>query len=452
MKSETHPRKKRVDVIGNAQPQFERFMESRERYIKALEATIEALRQENKQSSTTTLEMRSSFDELVAMQQLSSVISTGVDKELILSMLIELTRKVIPVLECNIFLFNDTANKFQPLSRTGSAKLHAEVQEQLEAGIADWVLSEKKTVIIPDLKHLSDNGSSKNYVIVPLIMRNKAIGLYVIHTEKPQQEFSNQDIQLLTVLANQAAAGVENWRTYEQLARMNDELKASQAQMIQAAKLAAIGELAANIVHEIKNPVQVLMMGVELQQAGRSLPNWPEMVTTQVKRLSVIINRLMNFARATTDDPKMDPISVNKAVQDIVAIVQHEYYTSGIEIALTLAEGLRPVRGNETYLQQVLLNLLINAKDAMPEGGTISIVTDAMPAHVRVRVSDQGVGIEECLLEKIFVPFFTTKGEGKGTGLGLSICQKIVSQFGGEIAVESKLGKGTTFTILLPVI
>jgi signal transduction histidine kinase len=245
---------------------------------------------------------------------------------------------------------------------------------------------------------------------------------------------------------------VENWRTYEQLARMNDELKASQAQMIQAAKLAAIGELAANIVHEIKNPVQVLMMGVELQQAGRSLPNWPEMVTTQVKRLSVIINRLMNFARATTDDPKMDPISVNKAVQDIVAIVQHEYYTSGIEIALTLAEGLRPVRGNETYLQQVLLNLLINAKDAMPNGGTISIATDAMPAHVRVRVSDQGVGIEECLLEKIFVPFFTTKGEGKGTGLGLSICQKIVSQFGGEIAVESKVGKGTTFTILLPVI
>ncbi|HCV43048.1 MAG TPA: hypothetical protein DGH68_06155 [Bacteroidetes bacterium] len=451
MKTPKNVKKKRVDVVNDAQPQFERFIESRESYIKALETTIEVLRQDNVQCNENTLEMRSSIDELVVMQQLSNTISTALDKELILSTLVRLTQDVIPVFESNIFLLDRRQDRFLPLSPSCSERLQEEVEGHLEAGIMDWVLSEKKTVIIPDLKHLGENGSARNFVIVPLVIRNEAIGMYVIYTQKPQQEFSNQDIQLLTVLANQAAAGVENWRTYEQLASMNEELKASQAQMIQAAKLAAIGELSANIVHEIKNPVQVLMMSVELMQSGRSLPNWSDMVATQVKRLSEIIRRLMNFARATSGELTFEPVDVNKAVEDIVAMVQHEYYTGGIEIKVSLNEGLRSISGNATYLQQVFLNLLINAKDAMPQGGTITIATETTPSHVRVRFSDTGGGIEQKLLKKIFTPFFTTKGEGKGTGLGLSICRKIISQFNGGIVVESEVGKGTTFIITLPV-
>lgn len=452
MKSQKRLAKKRVDLVNNAQPQFERFIESREGYIKALETTIDALRKDNLQCSTNSLEMRSSIDELVAMQQLSNTISTALDKELILSMLIKLTREVIPVSDSNIFLLDRPAKRFLPLSCTSSRRLEDEVDDHLEAGIMDWVLAEKKTVIIPDLKHLGENGAGKNFVIVPLVIRNEAIGMYVIHTEKPQQDFSNQDIQLLTVLANQAAAGVENWRTFEELASVNEQLKASQAQMIQAAKLAAIGELSANIVHEIKNPVQVLMMGVEIMQSGRSLPNWTELVTTQVKRLSEIVRRLMNFSRATSDEPALESVDVNKAIQDIVAIVHHEYRAGGIEIMLLLADNLGHVQGNATYLQQVFLNMLINAKDAMPRGGAITIRSEAHPSVVRVFFSDTGTGIEKALLDKVFTPFFTTKGEGKGTGLGLSICQKIVSQFHGEIAVESELGKGTTFTITLPIV
>ena len=439
-------------MLTDAQPHFERFIESRESYIKALETTIEALRRDNQQYDKTAQEMRSSIDELVAMQQLSNTISTAADKELILSTLMNLTKEVLPVLESNIFLLDRSLNRFQPLSFSCSERLREEVDGHLEAGIMDWVLAEKKTVIIPDLKHLGENGSARNFVIVPLVIRNEAIGMYVIHTEKPREDFSNQDIQLLTVLANQAAAAVENWRTFEQLACVNEELKASQAQMIQAAKLAAIGELSANIVHEIKNPVQVLMMSVELMQHGRTLPNWNDLVATQVKRLSEIVKRLMNFARTTTDDLGLEAVSVNKAIEDSIAIVQHEYYSEGIEIKSSLAHDLRSIMGNATYLQQVFLNMLINAKDAMPKGGTISIVSEAVSSHVRVRFSDTGVGIEKDLLEKIFAPFFTTKGEGKGTGLGLSICQKIVSQFHGQMSVESEVGKGTTFIITLPVV
>ena len=448
---ESVPKKKsRLQLLEEGLPQFEQFIESRETYIKALEKTIDILRQENVQYNQNNLAIRSSIDELVATQQLSNIISTASEPELIVSALIELTRQVIPVLDSNIFLFQATTNRLLPLSSKSSARLQAEAEHQLEAGIVDWVIAEKKTVIIPDLEHMLAKSSSRNFVIVPLILRSQGIGVFIIHTEKPQQEFSNQDIQLLSVLANQAAVGVENWRTYQQLLKANEELKASQAQMVQAAKLAAIGELAAGIAHEIKNPLQILMLHLELVQAGRPLPNWIDMFSKQLKRLSDITLRLMNFSRNASEEVATEPIDLNKAIEDIVMMVQHEFEGNGIDIEQNLATDLPTVRGNANYLQQVFLNLLINARDAMPKGGIIRVASALTGFHVCVSFSDTGQGISKDLQEKIFKPFFSTKGE-KGTGLGLAICSKIIAQHKGEIRVESEVGKGTTFTIFLPV-
>jgi two-component system, NtrC family, sensor kinase len=443
-------RKNRSQLLEEGLPQFEQFIESRENYIKALEKTISILRQENVQYTQNNLAIRSSIDELVATQRLSNIISTATEPELIVSALIELARQVVPVLDSNIFLFQSTSSTLLPLSSKGSPRLGEETQRQLEAGIVDWVIAEKKTVIIPDLEHMLAKTSARNFVIVPLILRSQGIGVFVIHTEKAQQEFSNQDIQLLSVLANQAAVGVENWRTYQQLLKANEELKASQAQMVQAAKLAAIGELAAGIAHEIKNPLQVLMLHLELVQAGRPLPNWIEMFSKQLKRLSDITLRLMNFSRNVSEEVTTDPININKALEDIVMMVQHEFEGNGITLDVTLAEELPAVSGNANYLQQVFLNLLINARDAMPKGGTISIATSLTGFHVSIRIADTGSGIPKEIQEKIFKPFFSTKGE-KGTGLGLAICSKIIAQHKGELRVESEVGKGTAFTIFLPV-
>lgn len=449
-KAEIPKKKTRLQILEEGLPQFEQFIESRESYIKALEKTISALKQENAKSTRNNLAIRSSIDELVAMQRLSNIISTAMDSELIVSALIELTRQVIPVVESNIFIIESPSNKLLPLSSKSSPRLQNEAQQQLEAGIVDWVIAEKKTVVIPDLEHLLGKSSARNFVIVPLVLRNQGVGIYIIHTEKAQQEFSNQDVQLLTVLANQATVGVENWRTYQQLLKANEELKSSHAQMVQAAKLAAIGELAAGIAHEIKNPLQVLMLHMELVQAGKPLPNWVDMFSKQLRRLSDITLRLMNFARNVSDDVAMEPIGINKAIEDIVAMVHHEFRGSGIEIDLSLQEDLPPVTGNANYVQQVLLNLIINARDAMPNGGTISIATALTGFHVSIRIADTGSGIPKDIQEKIFKPFFTTKGE-KGTGLGLAICSKIIAQHKGDIKVESEPGKGTTFTIFIPV-
>jgi two-component system NtrC family sensor kinase len=450
MNSESPRETRPQELLQGGLPQFEQFIESRESYIKALEQTIQALKQENASISSNSLAIRSSVDELVAMQRLSNTISTALEPEFIVSTLIELTRQVIPVIESNIFLFEGTTNRALPLSSKGSPRLQEEAQQQIEAGIVDWVITEKKTVVIPDLEYTTGGTSSRNFVIVPLLVRGQGIGIYMIHTVKSQPEFSNQDLQLLSVLANQAAAGVENWRTYKQLARANEELKASQAQIVQAAKMAAIGELAAGVAHEIKNPLQVLLLHLELVEKGRPVANWTEMFSKQVKRLADITRRLMDFARNASEEVRIEPVQLKKVIEETTAMVHHDFVGSGITFAVTLPDDLPPVAGNANYLQQVFLNLLLNARDAMPQGGTITINTALTGYHIIIRFSDTGVGIEKGVLDKIFRPFFTTKGE-KGTGLGLAVCHKIIAQHKGEIRVDSEPGKGTTFTIFLPV-
>ncbi len=451
MKNQGENTKSRNELLDEALPQFESFIESREKYIKALETTIELLRKENTSFTKNNLAIRSSIDELVAMQRLSSIVSTAVNPETILATLFDLTQQVIPVLESNIFLLDSSSNTLLPLSQGHDPRLKEEAQQQLESGICDWVFEEKKTVIIPDLESLVATGTAKNFVIVPLILRNRSIGIYLIHTEKPQPEFSNQDIQLLSVLANQAAAGVENWRTYEELVDANKQLKSSEAQMIQAAKLAAIGELAASIVHEIKNPVQVLMLQMDMVQRGIALPNGMDLVRQQVQRLSAITKRLMNFSRNVSEDVSTQPTDVNKAIEDVVAMVQHEYRSEKIEFELALSNDLPQIVGNPNYLQQVFLNMAINARDAMPKGGRIFISSMLEGFNLTVRFCDTGSGISQENIEKVFQPFFTTKEEGKGTGLGLAISRNIIAQHQGQIRVESELNKGTSFIITLPI-
>jgi signal transduction histidine kinase len=443
--------KKREELVEEMVPQFETFLESREKYIKALETTIDVLKNDIAHRGRNNLNVHSSIDELVVMQRLSSTISTAVTPDAILSALIELTKQVVPIDDANIFLLDTRSTGLTSLTSTGSVRLLEEAQEQLESGIVDWVFSEKKTVVIPDLKSLVGDSPAKNFVIVPLIMRNRGVGTYLIHTSKPQPDFSNQDLQLLTVLANQAAAGVENWRTYEQLVQANKELKSSEAQIIRAARLAAIGELAASIVHEIKNPVQVLMLQLDVMRRGTVIPNADELLRQQVTRLHDITKRLMNYSRNVSEEFKLEPTDVNKSVLDAVAMVEHEYRLDKIEFELELEGQLPAIPGNSSYLQQVFLNLAINSRDAMPNGGKIIVRSSSDYFNVMVHFSDSGCGIDPKNIERIFQPFFTTKEEGKGTGLGLAICRKIVAQHQGEIGVASELGKGTTFTIKLPL-
>ncbi len=442
---------KREKILEESAPQFEKFSESRESYIQALEKTIDVLMGENQKLAVNHNDIRSSIDELVAMQRLSNTVGTALEPNTIVKTLIELTEQVVHVIEASIFLFDGNARKLMPLTAHGSEKLETEAQQQLESGIVDWLFTEMKTIIIPDLSHLIGKDSVRNYVLVPLMLRGQGIGIYLIHTEKKQEEFTHQDIQLLTVLANQAAIGVENWRTHTQLIKANNELKMFQAQMLQAAKLAAVGEMAASVVHEIKNPVQILTMQMEIVMLGRGQGDWLGMLNTQIRRLSDITKRLMNFSRSMDEEYGSELVDINKEIKFILDIIGHDFKNNNIAGELNLSESLPTIVGSVNHLQQVFLNLLINARDAMPKGGKVVITTELKDFNIYIHFADTGTGISPENMSKMFTAFFTTKEVGKGTGLGLAICQKIVSNHKGEIKLTSELGKGTTFTIILPV-
>lgn len=430
---------------------FEQFVESRETYIKGLEKTIEVLQLENCRRTETNKELKRSFEEIIALQRLSNVISTSVEPGKLIDTLIELTKQVIPVVDSNIFLFTRTTNKLEPFLKREMNGLEKQANLQLESGIVDWVLSEKKTVIIPDLNHLTNKNTTRNYVIVPLIIRSEPIGIYVIHTEKPQQGFSHYDIQLLSVLTNFAAVGIENWRTYQELISANEEIKSSQERMIQVSKLAAVGELAASIMHEMRTPVQYLMFQMDLAKRGMLPDNWVDLFSHKIEQLVLISKRLLDFCRDDSYGKDFEVVKINDVIYNAVDTVRKEFTCSHILIELKLAENIPAIFGKATYLQLVFMNLLINARDAMPNGGLITVSSAVENNQVIIKFSDNGSGISADNFEKVFQPFFTTKAKNRGTGLGLSISRRIINQHRGSIQLDSEINKGTTFIITLPI-
>ncbi len=442
--------KSEQEIIAEILPQIEKFIESRELYIKTLERTIELLKKEFELKDKTTSDFRDSIDEILLIQRLSTKISTALNYEDIVSELIELTRQVIPVIDCNVYVYDEEQKKFDKLSKRSAEYLDNVLDTYIEDGIIDYVLKVKRSIVLPDINTSIDELSEKNFVIVPLVLRNEGIGVYLIHTDKKQKDFTNQILLLLSILANQTAVAVENSRNYNALLKANEELKIMQAQMIQAAKLAAVGELAGGIAHEINNPLQILLGHIQLMQLGRDLPKRIEIVKEQVEKISQITRRLLNFSRKVPEDFKFEAVNVNFAIQEMITLVSYQFKYNDIELILKLDPALPMIQGNKVYLQQVFLNIMINAKDAMPDGGKLIIETLSENGNVIVKFTDTGVGIPPEIRDKIFEAFFTTK-ESKGTGLGLSISRWIVKKHNGEIKVESEVGKGSTFIIVLPI-
>jgi two-component system, NtrC family, sensor kinase len=239
--------------------------------------------------------------------------------------------------------------------------------------------------------------------------------------------------------------------------RMISELEERQEQLLQARKISAIGTFTSGIAHELNNPVNNIVLTAEaLKEDFREMEEEEALgmihdIIAQSERASEIIKNLLDFSRS--ERPEMVDISVQSVLQDTLKLVRNQLLLSGVEEELEVPDDLPAVYGDHKGLQQVFLNLFINAIQAMPDGGKLSIRGTLSPQRdwLRIDVSDTGVGIEPENMPRIFDPFFTTKEVGKGTGLGLSVTYSILQKHGGNIEVQSHTGMGTTFTVILPV-
>jgi two-component system NtrC family sensor kinase len=224
--------------------------------------------------------------------------------------------------------------------------------------------------------------------------------------------------------------------------------------LVQSEKLAAVGQLAAGVAHEINNPLTAIIANAQLLQRGlprnNDLQESIELILRAGERATQVMRNLLDFARK--EQYHLAPTDVNDTVQRALALVQHELVSRRIQLEFVPALELPLVEASQDHLLGVWLNILLNAIDALDvESPRLRIVTCQAGETVHVSIADNGRGIPAERLERIFEPFYTTKTSGRGTGLGLSVCRQVIKQHGGQILVESQVGVGTEFTVVLPV-
>lgn len=239
--------------------------------------------------------------------------------------------------------------------------------------------------------------------------------------------------------------------------QMINELENRESVLIQSHKMRAIGTLTAGVAHELNNPINNITLTAHMMledydnlsdQERKEMVND---VAKEAERSKNIVSDLLDFARESSS--QVEPLNVKELLQETIELASNQIKLSGIKIKLQATENLPRVHGDSQQLKQVFLNLILNAIDASPKHGKIEVlgIPADDPNFLAVKVIDYGYGIPEHILPSIFDPFFTTKGRGKGTGLGLSVSQGIIAKHGGKISVSSAEGKGTTFTVTLPI-
>jgi len=246
------------------------------------------------------------------------------------------------------------------------------------------------------------------------------------------------------------------YKARAELSTAYQQLRESQEQLIQAEKLTSLGQLAASVAHEVNNPISGVLIYTQLiakkltadTLTKEKALDYLSKMELELTRTGRLIRNLLDFARQTKPTPRL--VNVNEIIDRASSLVAHSAELQHVEIARNLSVTLPEVMVDPDQLQQVFTNLIVNAIQAMPEGGTLTLCTSAdNEGQVKVEVQDTGIGISQENLQKLFTPFFTTKKEVKGVGLGLAVSHGIIQRHGGKIEVSSEEGKGSTFTIYL---
>jgi len=311
----------------------------------------------------------------------------------------------------------------------------------------------------------------KSLLNVPLRVGKKIIGVLGVTNSVSTRAFTENDQKLLSALADYAGISIVNAQLFQQLAKSRDEiqewnaelakrvaertreLKQIQNQLIRTEQLAAVGQLAAGVAHEINNPLGIILGFTQsiLDQIGEDheLHDPLRIVEREALRGKYIVQNLLDFSRQS--EPSLESTDIVQALEETLACVNHQTTLQGIEVECLCPEDFPLMMVDARQMHQVFMNIVLNAIHAMPDGGKLTVTAQVVAHEARLGFRDTGGGIPEENLSRIFDPFFTTKEVGQGTGLGLSVSFSIVKQHGGTIEVESEVGKGSCFTVKLPL-
>ncbi len=274
--------------------------------------------------------------------------------------------------------------------------------------------------------------------------------VYVRHDQKVVE--GNLSAALIYDAGGKEIAYVGIFVDLEERLQMERELRQTQEQLLQSEKLAAMGRLTSQIAHELNNPLYGIMNTLELMKTEIPPENRRrkilDMALSETVRLTEMLRKTLSFSKP--DEEHRQPTDMNMLVEEILLLHEKQLRENNINIVTSFTEDLEMVYASKNQLRQVFLNILANARDAMPEGGTLTVQSKITDDKVQISLADTGIGIRPEHADKIFDAFFSTKDKVKGVGLGLSVCYGFVKDHGGDIQVRSEYGSGTTFTVILP--
>ncbi len=410
--------------------------------------------------------------ELAALVEINRVVSSSLDLEEVLEATMEGIQEIMRVEAGALVLLDEASGELtcrksfhMPLNRgpEGSERTWIPGQSvRPDDGLVGHVIASAEPKLVNDVErdpHFSGAPADevggvvpRAVLCVPLTIRDRTIGAVEL-INKLDGAFDEQDLDLLRAMAASVAVAVDNANLYTELTEFADELERSQAKLVQAEKMAAIGRLAASLAHEINNPLQAIHNSLHLTAheglAVERRQAYLGMAQGEVERLIDIVQRMLDFYRPSRG--RVEATDLNRVVHKVLTLAQKRLQHDHVDVRTELADRLPAIPVVSDEISQVILNLLINAVEAMPAGGELRLKTALSDdrQHVLLSVQDSGPGMSARQIKRLFEPFYTTKPEG--TGLGLAISYGIVERHGGTIDVSSAPDQGTTFVVRLPV-
>jgi signal transduction histidine kinase len=417
-----------------------------------------------------------------AILRISEALGRTLDLHTILRKILQTTSCTLKSDRGSILLLDQPGDRLQMLASRGLPRKvvrHGYIPRK--GGIAEWVLAHNQPIILGKsfrsrrFSSIATERRLLSSMCAPLRIKGKSIGVINVSRTKHHKPFTRRDLEMLVIMGSQAAISIENARLHEQ--------------QLRAQRLAMVGQIVAEIGHGVKNTLMLVRGGASLCESAIKTHNWEQIdaamaiLKSGVNRLGLTVADLLDYSKDR--EPDLEPVNLAQMIQQVCDAVSHSASAKSVSVVRDVSPEAREIISDENYIYRSILNLVLNALDAVPQGGMIALsaaqippdhplVRAALPPgrksvsrkdrvgqvggerelalrneYVLIRVEDTGCGVERENLEKIFDPFFSTKA-GRGTGLGLAVTKKFVERLDGAISVESTIGKGTTFSIILP--
>ena len=406
---------------------------------------------------------RQQVEELSVLYELSRAVTGQLDRATLLEAIRAQVARILDAANMAIVLLDDERRDLEVVLRTvdGARDMRTPLRYPSRAGLMSVVLVTGEAVLTEDyiaecarrgVEPVATFAHPRHWLGVPMTAGDTVIGVLTLRSA--DRAFTEADERLLTNIADLAALSLRNARLFEERTRAYGELAAAQDQLVRTEKLRALGEMASGVAHDFNNLLASILGRAQLtlqRLQDPQLRKWIQVIERAALDGAQTVRRLQEFTRIRRDQQRFVAVDLNEVVRGALEITQsrwrEETRSRGVAVDVqTSFASLLPVAGDPAELREAMTNLILNAVDAMPTGGTLTLTTALENNEVVVTVADSGVGIPEAIRGKIFDPFFTTKGP-QGTGLGLSMTYGILSRHGGRITVESHVGRGTAFRL-----